>query len=129
MISDNEIDLTEHRDFGTTRIQFSEIIKDGVVYSNAQKVIEEHMRNQIYGSLPWNVYPLDRHFEYDGLIALGNKEERQKTLDLYHWGTTENITCDCCGKPYKKIPWIKNWGLCEECNEKENISNEIPWNL
>lgn len=129
MISDNEIDLTEHRDFGSARINFSEIVRNGVIYSNAHKVIERHLYKQVYGEIPWNVYPLERMFKYDGLVALGNKQERLQTIISHSWGTTENKTCDCCGKPFTKIPWIKDYGLCKECNEKENSHKEILWNL
>ena len=63
------------------------------------------------------------------MVALGNKEQRAYAINSAYWGTTENKTCDCCGRKYTKIPWKKDWGLCKECDEDMRPDFIIPWRV
>ena len=88
------------------------------------------LTKQLYGKFPWTVVPIYKkdHYEYDGLVALGNKEARRDVIESYCWGSTENKFCDCCGKEYKKIPWLSDWGLCENCRNYGK-PRTLPWDL
>ena len=61
---------------------------------------------------------------------MGNAKQRKEAIEISTWGTKNSVVCDCCGREYKKIPWRKNWGLCEECDEYYRTNREItfPWN-
>lgn len=123
MINDSEIDLTEHRDFGEHNSPIF-IINNSEAFNS----IRNNFKKQIHKDIPWNINsPFENKYKFDGLIALGNKEQRELAINNAYWGTTENIICDCCGKKYIKIPWKKNSGLCENC-DKDIYSNAIiPW--
>lgn len=127
MINDDEIDLTENRDFREHKVFFYQT--NGTIKSNFSAYVNQMLHKQIYGEFPWNVTPDPKKYssyKYDGLIALGNKEQREEAILSRTWGTIDNIICDCCGKEYIKIPWKKDWGLCEECN-KRNYKQVFPW--
>lgn len=130
MINDDEIDLTEHRDF-RENISSPLFIRNakGEIFSNISSYINNMVRKQFYGKFPWAVESdiLDKRPKYDYLIALGNSEMRKETLLYYTWGTSDNLECDCCGKKYKKMPWKLNSGFCEECDKVFNKRNKIPW--
>lgn len=131
MISDAEIDLTEHRDFGMnigSRTTF--INNNGVIQSNIGDIINKAYKKSVYGDKPWNVTPLyadKQPLKYDGILALGNKYQRKEAKYLGHWGTKDNLICDCCGKEYIKIPWKKDWGLCNECDKANKPPIVFPW--
>ena len=122
MINDEEIDLTEHQDFK----------QKNFVGRNFPEAVINSLRKSLYGenSFPWEVIPQKRRYKYDGLVALGNSEERKEAIDMAFWGTMDNLNCDCCGKRYIKIPWQKNFGLCKECSliysktDKEDFFDE-----
>jgi hypothetical protein len=128
MINDEEIDLTEHRDFREIKDNLPIFVnRNGKIFTDTRG-IDNIVRKQVYGDIPWNVYPLQgEHYGYDGLVALGNKEQRAYTVETQNWGTRNNVTCDCCGKKYIKIPWKKNWGICEECKKEMHPEQIIPW--
>ena len=131
MINDDEIDLTEHRDFRDSPqiVTFRRI--NGRTYSNITTFIEQTVNRQMYGKFPWAVTPLYRQkeYKYDGLIALGNKDQRKNAIECASWGTSDNITCDCCGRKYIKIPWEKDWGICKDCSKEMDYSySSFPWN-
>jgi hypothetical protein len=133
MIKDAEIDLTEHRDFGEQNSSpiFIRTANNGEVISNISTHIEKIFRKQVYGDIPWSVSPIyQSYYKYDGLVALGNKEQRKYVIETQLWGSSENISCDCCGKKYVKIPWKRDWGLCEQCAEEHyKILNSFPWDF
>lgn len=128
MINDEFIDLTEHRDFGHNfngegRLPFAALETAGF-----WEIISERERRRLYGEIAWNVYPLNYLYPFNGLIALGNKEQRKEAKELYYWGTRESRVCDCCGKEYKKIPWKDSWGLCPNCDYDNRPSDfKFPW--
>lgn len=128
MINDADIDLTEHRDFGD-RIGSPNFIRlNGQVFSDIGTYINRTFKRQVFGDIPWNVTPIgEKAYKFDGLVALGNKEQRAYAINSAYWGTTENKTCDCCGRKYIKIPWKKDWGLCKECDEDMRSDFIIPW--
>lgn len=127
MINDDNIDLTEHRDFRDS-LYFVEGIN---LLGNKQfwQIIKEKEQKRIFGFFPWNVYPINDLYKYDGLVALGNSKQRAETIKLYCWGTKDSIVCDCCGKEYKKIPWETDSGLCRECKiyDKKHRRINFPW--
>lgn len=133
MINDPEIDLTEHRDFGRNQSSgITFITRNGARFSNIGNFIRNSFLQSRYGSIPWNVVPLHQEempLNYDGILALGNKHQRKEAKLTRTWGTADNITCDCCGKKYTKIPWKKDWGLCKECDEANRPSVIIPWEI
>lgn len=112
MIKDEEIDLTEYRDFNE-HLTFSTRVGDIIVMSKMQNVLNR----QLYGKFPWNVIPLQNNYKYDGLVALGNKEQRREAILSHYWGTKDNMSCDCCGRQYVKIPWKEDSGLCNKCRK------------
>ena len=57
MIKDNEIDLTEHRDFGSQH-NIITIHRNGEILSNIGDLINESFKKQVYGNIPWNVSPI-----------------------------------------------------------------------
>ena len=125
MINDDNIDLTENRDFrGSIR-------PIGEVYLFEDKhfwnKLMEREQKMVFGTLPWNVYPIDILYKYDGLVALGNSKQRIQAIELYCWGTKDSIVCDCCGKEYKKIPWESDSGLCRECRAYYQKHKEISF--
>lgn len=127
MIDNANIDLTEHRDF---RFDSPTIIR-GFTSSNNDafwKQVQKREQIRMYGNkFKWNVYPIDFIYKYDGLVALGNAAQRKDTVDVYYWGTCDSEVCDCCGNKYKKIPWKKDWGLCEKCDIRPK---PVPlWNI
>ena len=125
MINDDNIDLTENRDFrGSVRLM------GGVhLLENKQfwKDLMEREQKRVFGALPWNVYPIDNIYKFDGLVALGNSKQRIQAIELYCWGTKDSIVCDCCGKEYKKIPWKSDSGLCRECRAYYQEHKEISF--
>lgn len=127
MINDDNIDLTENRDFrGSVRLMGRvHLFEDKQFW----KDLMEREQKRIFGTLPWNVYPINDLYKYDGLVALGNSEQRTQAIEIYYWGTNNSTVCDCCGKKYKKIPWEYNIGLCKECKTYHNKHKEInfPW--
>lgn len=130
MINDADIDLTEHRDFGEHNDSPIFIRRNGQTFSNIGIYIKKVFRKNMFGSIPWNVTPkFEEGYKFDGLVALGNKEQREYAIDNKYWGTTENVSCDCCGKKYTKIPWKNNWGLCKECDEDMHPDIIIPWKI
>ena len=133
MINDVEIDLTEHRDFGEHFQAITLVRRNGRTFSNMGSIIEQQVRRQIYGRFPWAIKPVfeQKVYKYDGLVALGNESQRKAVIEVSNWGTRNNTTCDCCGKKYTKIPWIKDWGICKECNEEITSirTKEIPWRM
>ena len=129
MIKDDEIDLTDHRDFRGERPTPLFIRReDGNIYSNIHTFIKDVFNKQVYGNFPWEVIPLHLkgYYKYDGLFALGNKERRKEVIESYYWGSSENKFCDCCGGEYKKIPWNYDFGLCNICRNYDRPRN-IPW--
>ena len=128
MIKDSEIDLTEYRDFGA-RHNFITIHRNGETFSNIGEVINESLKKQVYGNVPWNVSPIFISYKYDGLVAIGNKQQRAEALLYAYWGTINNQTCDCCGRKYNKIPWKKDWGICKVCEEQHKQIRVIPWEV
>ena len=128
MIKDAEIDLTEHRDFNEVPSVHIRIDKH-----NEHNFID-YVTNQFYkmkyGNIPWSVTPLKRIWDWDSLVVLGNSEERKEQMESMYWGSTENITCDCCGKIYLKVPWKINYGFCDECDKlmKKDLNKDFPWN-
>lgn len=123
MINDPEIDLTEHRDFGNNILTNFRI--NNAHFSN---YIQEVVRKRIYGDeIPWNVVPIYADmYQFDGLIALGNSEQRENEIKIKYWGCVENLFCNCCGKKYLKIPWNDNSGLCKRCQEAHyKVNNRI----
>lgn len=131
MIKDEEIDLTEHRDFRGENNSPRFITRNGETYSNIGSYINRIVRKDLYGDNPWEVIPREKYFEYDGLLALGNKEQRKRAVEARCWGTKDNKICDCCGREYIKIPWRIDWGLCNNCSErtsdKKSFSERFNW--
>lgn len=133
MIKDNQIDLTEHRDFRERNSSPLFITRpNGDIYADIHTFMENNVYKQLYNGIPWRFKPkhLERYHPFDGLIALGNKEMRKEILETYYWGSTENKTCDCCGREYKKVPWEIDFGLCKKCREYHNNYRKIdifPW--
>lgn len=127
MINDDNIDLTENRDFrGSVRLMGRvHLFEDKQFW----KDLMEREQKRIFGTLPWNVYPINDLYKYDGLVALGNSEQRAQAIEIYYWGTNNSTVCDCCGKEYKKIPWEYNSGLCKDCRNyyKEHRETNFPW--
>lgn len=130
MIDDDDIDLTEHRDFRERTISGFHMIHQDFENKSFWEELHKREQRRKFGGLPWNVYPENELYPYDGLVALGNAEQRKQTIEMSNWGTQNSIVCDCCGREYKKIPWKKNWGLCDECDEYYKTNREItfPWN-
>lgn len=129
MIKDNEIDLTEHRDF---RGEFNSprlIRRNGELYSDLGDFVNKAVHRDLYGNIPWSVTPLYQYYEFDGVFPLGNKEQRKRIMATRYWGTRYNIVCDCCGKEYRKIPWRRDWGLCNECNRETKTRDNRPFSL
>lgn len=128
MINDDNIDLTENRDFrGSIRpIGGVHLFEDKQFWNK----LMEREQKRVFGALPWNVYPIDNIYKFDGLVALGNSRQRIQAIELYYWGTSDALICDCCGKEYKKIPWKSDSGLCRECRAYYQEHKEIsfPWN-
>lgn len=126
MINDDYIDLTERRDFGrrfdnrniTRSISKLEITDRHLLDEVLSKVDKE-----IYGKFPWSVYPINPLYLYDGVLALGNKEQRKESIEIYYWGTRCSVVCDCCGKNFKHIPWSNDYGLCPKCRFNNSHSN------
>ena len=103
MISTN-IDLTEHRDFSIARFQ-------------------------------WLIQSMDM------LHSLSAKEKifgrtRHESLDLFRksddvWDEEMRTHCQRCGKELR-IPWKRNKGVCEACNnilERDYSGSLFPWRL
>lgn len=117
------IDLTEHRDFGNA-------ITRGTVHIESRAFwdrVKEEMLKDTYGKFIWRVKNEKEPIQYDGVFPLGNKQQRQETLQMYYWGSTEAKHCDCCGKEIKKIPWNKDSGLCKICNINYRQKGSFPW--
>ena len=90
--------------------------------------IIEREHKRLYGDIPWNVFPIEQIYPFDGLFALGNKEQRKESIEIYYWGTKDSEICDCCGAQYRHIPWNKDWGLCPKCQaEMKQDRVSIPW--
>ena len=124
MVSE-EVDLTEHRDFGD-RISF---IRIGFENPRFWESVSARLQKDRYGNTPWNVYPQNELYEFNGLVAQGNTEQREETIELYYWGTQNSVCCDACGKKFTKFPWKDNWGLCDDCNNyNANRREMFPWN-
>lgn len=131
MIKDEEIDLTEHRDFRGDTLSPLFIRRDGHLYISDEKDFFRRMlHNKLYGDFPWEVNMKRGLHKFDGLVALGNKEQRRETIEIAYWGSTKNVSCDCCGEEYIKIPWNYDFGLCKQCkedNEKNKLSTKLWW--
>lgn len=124
MVSE-EIDLTEHRDFGG-RNSFI-----GLGFENPRfwENVSERLRKDRYGDIPWSVCPQDELYKFNGLVAQGNAKQREETIELHYWGTQDAVCCDACGKKFIKFPWKNNWGLCDDCNNHNTNRREgFPWN-
>lgn len=48
------------------------------------------------------------------IIITGNREER-KNINFYRQIDNENY-CDCCGQRMNLKPWIKEIGICHQCD-------------
>lgn len=130
MIKDDEIDLTEHRDFRGDTSSLLFIREENGVYVNNEDFFRRMFHKKLYGDLPWSVKLKDELYKFDGLVALGNKEQRKMAIEVRYWGSSENVSCDCCGKGYIKIPWNHHYGLCKKCKEENNrlkVSTRLWW--
>lgn len=128
MIDDREIDLTEHNDFERSFNGVADVSFITFASRSFWDSISENLKVRLYGDIPWSVYLTKKTYPYDGLLALGNKDQRKDAIESYCWGTKDSITCDCCGAQYRHIPWDGNSGLCKKCQlEMKRNKSLIPW--
>ena len=77
MINDDEIDLTEHRDFRERTISGFHMIHQNFENTSFWEELYKREQRRKFGGLPWNVYPENELYPYDGLVALGNAKQRK----------------------------------------------------
>ena len=112
MISTN-IDLTENRDF--SRVNFQWLMQNVRPIENGPT-----MSTDMYRSLSAK----------EKLFGIA----RHESIDIFRksdeaWAEEMRTHCQRCGKELR-IPWKRNNGVCEECNnilEKEYSGSVFPW--
>lgn len=98
----SNVDLTENQIFSS--VNFDDVIREQIVDSIR---------------VPWKVKiktisSEDKMVQPNSPIIVGNKSERAKVLEYRKMFSQKY--CDCCGAKLGKKPWIKEIGLCSECD-------------
>ena len=114
MISPN-IDLTEHRDFGSHsgfQFRLRDVLNDDLFEIDLPAISKDE-----YDAISW----------WEGIF--GQRRHLNRKYQVFYYEARHERywkeTCVRCGRPLR-IPWQRYYELCRYCNDDMN-NERIPW--